>query len=541
MKNNRKPSIDGFIPRNNNPHVDGLHGSVGRGEKTPEALKSVRELHTADVQQPNHAQPKVGVSKSEIDDSLRQIDEPELDKRGRAVKSSQKAKTPRRKIIKRVIIVLFILMIAVGGFVGVKAILAGNKAFRGNFFDFLQKAPLKQDANGRTNILVFGTAEDDEGGTHPGGNLTDSIMVVSLDQTKKNAYMISLPRDLWVKYAQTCTVGNEGKLNAAYLCASDDGQDEPAGAKGLMDKTGEILGLDVQYYAHINFTVVSEAVDAVGGVDVKIESEDPRGIYDPNFDWKCNHTCRMVDYKNGEVAHLDGVHALALARARNAEGGYGLPNGNFDREKNQQKILRALQEKAISAGTLTNIGKVTGLIDALGNNLRTNFETKEIRTLVELGQEVKGDKLKSISLVDEEDPMVTTANVYGQSSVVPVDGTYDYTGIISYIRKNLNASPITREAAKIVVMNGSGTAGLAQEEADALEQKGFTITQVDNAPTSDYASTVIYQLGDSNTATKDALQKAYGVQITPGNPPVYVAGDTDFVVIVGKSQVKTTN
>lgn len=541
MKNNRKPSIDGFIPRNNNPHVDGLHGSVGRGEKTPEALKSVRELHTADVQQPNHAQPKVGVSKSEIDDSLRQIDEPELDKRGRAVKPSQKAKTPRRKIIKRVIIVLFILMIAVGGFVGVKAILAGNKAFRGNFFDFLQKAPLKQDANGRTNILVFGTAEDDEGGTHPGGNLTDSIMVVSLDQTKKNAYMISLPRDLWVKYAQTCTVGNEGKLNAAYLCASDDGQDEPAGAKGLMDKTGEILGLDVQYYAHINFTVVSEAVDAVGGVDVKIESEDPRGIYDPNFDWKCNHTCRMVDYKNGEVAHLDGVHALALARARNAEGGYGLPNGNFDREKNQQKILRALQEKAISAGTLTNIGKVTGLIDALGNNLRTNFETKEIRTLVELGQEVKGDKLKSISLVDEEDPMVTTANVYGQSSVVPVDGTYDYTGIISYIRKNLNASPITREAAKIVVMNGSGTAGLAQEEADALEQKGFTITQVDNAPTSDYASTVIYQLGDSNTATKDALQKAYGVQITPGNPPVYVAGDTDFVVIVGKSQVKTTN
>ena len=541
MKNNRKPSIDGFIPRNNNPHVDGLHGSVRHSEKTPATFKGVRELHTADVQQPNHVQPKVGVSKSEIDDSLRQIDEPELDKRGRAVKPSQKAKTSRRKIIKRVIIVLFILMIAVGGFVGVKAILAGNKAFRGNFFDFLQKAPLKQDANGRTNILVFGTAEDDEGGTHPGGNLTDSIMVVSLDQTKKNAYMISLPRDLWVKYAQTCTVGNEGKLNAAYLCASDDGQDEPAGAKGLMDKTGEILGLDVQYYAHINFTVVSEAVDAVGGVDVKIESEDPRGIYDPNFDWKCSHTCRMVDYKNGQIAHLDGVHALALARARNAEGGYGLPNGNFDREKNQQKILRALQEKAISAGTLTNIGKVTGLIDALGNNLRTNFETKEIRTLVELGQEVKGDKLKSISLVDEEDPMVTTANVYGQSSVVPVDGTYGYTGIISYIRKNLNASPITREAAKIVVMNGSGTAGLAQEEADALEQKGFTITQVDNAPTSDYATTVIYQLGDSNTATKDALQKAYGVQITPGNPPVYVAGDTDFVVIVGKSQVKTTN
>ena len=540
MKNSRKPSIDGFITRNSNSRVDGLHGVDTGSDKQPKAFKSVRELHAADIQQPNHEQPRVGVSKSEIDESLRQIDQPELDKKGRAVKPAQKKWFLRRKVIKRIVILLFVIMVAIGGFVGVKAILAGNKAFKGNFLDFLQKAPLKQDANGRTNILVFGTAEDDEGGTHPGGNLTDSIMVVSIDQTKKDAYMVSLPRDLWVKYAETCTVGNEGKLNATYLCASNDGQDEPAGAKGLMNKTGEILGLDVQYYAHLNFTVVSEAVDAVGGVDVKIESEDPRGIYDPNFDWKCNHTCHMVDYKNGETAHLDGVHALALARARNAEGGYGLPNGNFDREKNQQKILRALQDKAISAGTLTNIGKVTGLIDALGNNLRTNFETKEIRTLVDLGQEVKGDKLKSISLVNEEEPLVTTDTIYGQSSVVPIAGTYDYSGIASYVRKNLNSNPITREDARIVILNGSGTAGLAQQEAEKLEQKGFTISQVDNAPTSDYASATIYQLGDSNTATKDGLQKAYGVQVTPGNPPMYVTEDTDFVIIVGKSQVKTT-
>lgn len=79
-----------------------------------------------------------------------------------------------------------------------------------------------------------------------------------------------------------------------------------------------MTGLDVQYYAHINYTVVREAVDAVGGVDVKIESSDPRGILDRNFDWKCNCECYYVNYKNGEVAHMDGEHALAFMRTQRA-------------------------------------------------------------------------------------------------------------------------------------------------------------------------------------------------------------------------------
>lgn len=542
MKNNRKPSIDGFIPRSNISRTESLHGPSSNPQKqNPSSGQNVRELHTAGSAQPVREQSRVGVSRSEIDDSLRQIDEPELDKRGREVKNPSKKKTNLKKIVKRIILLLVVVAILVGGFVGIKAFIAGSQAFNGSFFDFFQKAPLQQDANGRTNILVFGTAEDDERGTHPGAQLTDSIMLVSIDQTKKDAYMVSLPRDLWVEYEETCTVGNEGKLNAVYMCGSDGGKNEKAGAEALMDKAGEILGLDIQYYAHINFTVVSEAVDAVGGVDIKIESEDPRGIYDPNFDWKCNYTCHMVDYENGEVVHLDGVHALALARARNASGGYGLPNGNFDREKNQQKIMRALQEKAISAGTLTNVGKVTALIDALGSNLRTNFETKEIRTLLELGQIVTGDKLKSLSLVNEEEPLVTTGNMYGQSVVVPILGTYDYSGIASYINKILNSTPVTKESANIVIMNGTNVAGLAQDEALALEEKGYTVSDITNAPTSDYNVATIYQLDDSNTATKAGLQKIFGVQIKPGTPPAYVSDDTDFVVILGKSQAKSTS
>jgi polyisoprenyl-teichoic acid--peptidoglycan teichoic acid transferase len=523
MSNSRN-SVDGFVPRNRGSAVGAPPSQSTRPPeaKRPQANPGIQ----AD------ARPRVGINRSEIDDSLKQIDEPERDLKGR-VKKTPEQKAKRKKIIKRVLIALFVIILAIGGYIGVKAFIAGSKAFQGNIFDFVQKAPLKMDENGRSNILVVGTSEDNEGGTHPGGNLTDTIMVLSIDQNKKNAFMISMPRDMWVKLDEACDVGYESKINAVYMCSSEDGQNEAAGVAALQKKTGEVFGLDLQYYAHVNTTVVKEAVDAVGGVTVKVESEDPRGIYDPNFDWQCNHQCNMVKYANGQVAQMDGAHALAFARARNAQGGYGLPNGNFDREKNQQKVLRALQEKAISAGTLTNIGKVTSLIDAFGNNLRTNFEVKEIRTLADIGQVVKGDKLQSISLTNEGESVVTTGNVGGQSVVRPLDGLYDYSAIQSYIKKQINSDEVTKEAAEVAVLNGSGVAGAAQVEADKLEAKGLTIGLIDNAPAGDYGKAKIYQIGEGNPATKARLEKIYGVKVTAGDPPILVSETTKFVVVVG--------
>lgn len=531
--NKKSSSIDGFVPRRRGDTVGNLHQpSPAAPQKYADS--PVQELHNTSVQQPNHPRPRSGVRRSEIDDSLKSIDEPERDKKGR-VRKTPEQRARSKKLKKRIIMGILIILLAVGGFMGARALIAGSKVFEGNIFDFAQKAPLRQDENGRSNILVFGTSEDNEGGDHPGGNLTDSIMMVSMDQTKKNAFMVSMPRDFWVEYEESCDVGYEGKINAAYMCGSGDGQDEQAGAEALRKKVGEVFGLDIQYYAHVNNTVLRDAVNAVGGVEVKIESDDPRGIYDPNFDWQCNHQCNMVKYANNEVAQLDGDHALALARARNAQGGYGLAGGNFDRERNQQKIIRALQQKAINAGTLMNFGKVTGLIDALGNNLRTNFQIKEIRTLTDLAQEINGDKLQSLSLEDEEAAVVTTGNYAGQSIVRPVSGLYDYAGISAYLNKKMTSNPVTRENAQVDILNGSGVAGVAKTEADKLEKKGFTIGMLDNAPEGEYGKATIYQIGEGNPATKKKLQEIYKAQVTAGDPPVLVSEQTDFVVIIGEA------
>lgn len=556
--NKRRPSIDGFIPRQSGSRVGELHG-VKSVKSTTEPIR--RLVHTNENStQDRVGQPRVGRemehSEDEVLDSLRMLDDQggndgtlDLGRKGskrraqkedvsnRRGRKDKKPKSKARRIVFWVSMALLLAIVSVVGYVIIKGMNAGSSIFKGSLFDIVQNQPLKEDANGRSNFLIFGTAEDSEGGNHGGANLTDSIMVLSVNQKKKDAYMLSLPRDLWVTYKETCTVGNQGKLNAAYFCASDDGVKEAEGASALQEKVGQITGLDIQYYAHLNFTAVTEAVDAVGGVDVTIQSEDPRGILDRNFDWRCGYKCYYVNYKNGQNVHLDGEHALALARARNAAGGYGLPNGNFDREKNQQMIIKALREKALSAGTLTNLGAITGLIDALGNNLRTNIETKEIRTLMDLASGIDSGNIISLSLVDEDNMLVTTGMYLGQSIVRPVAGLMDYSEIHSYVKTEMSSQPHVKEKPTVTVLNGSGVAGAAQKVADLLESEGFIIASTGNAPEGSYDRRVVYSLLEEGkkSASVTKLKSIYnGVTFKTTKPPVSVTGETDFVVIVGE-------
>lgn len=531
MANQRNnSSLDGFVPRR-----PGAESASQLGEQSGDRFSTPRPMSSA-----SHPSMKtVGmtpIAKSELDDSLKGIDQP-LAGKGRRKRGDKKQKSRLRRIIKWVVIVIIVAALAAGGYLAYKALNASNQIFKGSILDIVQNQPLKEDANGRSNILIFGTSEDDPG--HSGANLTDSIMVISLSQKQKNAYMISIPRDLYVEYGASCAEGYRGRINSLYDCFSENDTKEAEGAGKLQEKVGQVLGLDIQYYAHLNYTAVRQAVDAVGGVDITIETDDPRGILDRNFDWKCNYKCYYVNYKKGEVAHMDGEHALAFSRARNAPqryAVYGLPNGNFDREKNQQKVIKALREKAVSVGTLTDLGKVTGLIDALGNNLRTNFATKEIRTLMSLGSDIKSENIQSVSLVEEGNMLVTTGNINGASIVKPLAGLYDYSGIQAYVKKTVNANEITREGAKIVVLNGSGVSGVAQKEADKLTEQGFTIDSVANAPQGSYGDFEIYQIGDGMPATKAKLESLFGVTTKTTAPPAGAGPGTNFVVIVGKDR-----
>jgi LCP family protein required for cell wall assembly len=384
--------------------------------------------------------------------------------------------------------------------------------------------------------LILGTTEDDPG--HQGSDLTDSMMVVSIDQKNKNIFMFSVPRDLYVQYGEACTSGYAGKINAYFSCV-DDGTTADAEQKRLTKTeklVGDIFGLDIQYGIHANGEVIKEAVDAVGGIDVNIEgSGGAPGVLDRNFDWRCKYTCYLVKYDNG-VHHLDGAHAWYLSMARgDIAPTYGLANSNFDREKNQQKILIAVKDKAMTTGILTNLNAVTKLIDAVGNNLRTNIQTNEIRTLMQVASDVKSADIKTLSLVGDTDSVVTTGQQGGASVVMPSAGIYDYSDIQSFIKKNFSSDPVVREAAPIIVLNGSGQTGFGQTKADALKSDGYNVALVDNAPSGTYDKVEIYQIGTESSKTAEKLASLYNVTIKKTAPPITVGSSIQFVIIFGSA------
>lgn len=543
MTKNSRPSIDGFIPRRPGSQLGDLH----EGDKEEPIDRS---LHTGDSTR--HAvvgAPRENklIGRSDIDDSLREIDDPDADnsrKGRRAQKKLDKKNRPKSKvkrIIKWVAIFLLVALLVGGGYLAFKAINASDSVFKGNVFDLVKHDPLKEDVNGRSNFLIVGTSEDDPG--HDASYLTDSILVLSVNQTTKDAYTFSIPRDLEVQYGMPCVPGYSGKINSYFSCVSD-GEDDAAEQERLtktQEFIGGIVGMDIQYGVHVNYTVMRDVVNAIGGsITVNIESRDPNGQMDSNFDWKCgpNYAKRKVvcppsghfiDYPNGPAV-LDAEHALYLAQARgDIAPTYGFEQSNFDRERNQQKILVAIREKAMSGGTLSNIGSVTGLIDALGQNLRTNIQTKEIQTLMGLAKDVPSDKIVSIDLHKTGEAIFNPA---GQ----PVEGKYAYNALQAYINKIITAEPYMKETPHVSILNGSEVAGMAQTEADTLETKGFIIDSIDNAPSGKYPAYTIYQLTDQKPLTAAKLKALYGVTVKTTPPPVSVVGDTDFLIIVGPAQ-----
>jgi LCP family protein required for cell wall assembly len=552
MKPQRHSSIDGFVPRRAGSRLGDQHpgqsGDVRRRAEQPSGLRRPAQPAapaTNTVQR--GAEPlrytDRGLNRRDIDESLNSLNDPipQTPKKRRWLFGKKKAgvlKNKKARYTKWIIIAVVIILALVGGWLAYKTLRASGNIFKGNILGLVQSQPLKTDANGRSNILILGTSEDDPG--HGGAYLTDSMMVVSIDQKNKTASMFSIPRDLYVKYGMACNSGYQGKINEFFNCVNEDYSTPEAEQQRLTETQkfiGDIFAMDIQYGVHVNNTVIKDAVNAVGGVDVDIQgSEGAPGILDRNFDWRCSFKCNLVKYDNG-VHHLDGEHALYLAMARgDIAPTYGLANSNFDREKNQQKIIVALKEKAVSTGTLTDLGKVTGLIDSLGNNLRTNFETNEIRTLMQLGSDIPAANIKTISLFGADGSVVTSGNYNGASVVMPSAGIFDYSDIRTFLKQKLSTDPVTQEGASIVVLNGSGVSGVAQTEADKLTEAGFIVSGVDNAPDGTYGDVEVYQVGEGMTGTKARLESAFGVKVKTTEPPLAMTPDVNFVIVFGKDR-----
>lgn len=469
-------------------------------------------------------------------------------------KKAKKEKTKKKRHIGRWIALFIVLALIGGGYFAYKK-LNGiySQVNGGNIITALlaPDTPLKKDDNGRTNVLIFGTEGyqmDDP--NWDGGYLTDSMLMLSFDQDSGDVKAVSLPRDL---KSNTCTSTN--KINEVFWCqysnvkkdsdAETKKKYEELGAHKLEEAFEEVLGVDIQYYAHLNWQALIQIVDAVGGIDVvftygdqtwdgdevTIKTTDKRGLSDC-YGRKCFYT-----YKNGEVTHLTGEWALAVARTRNAHGGYGAAGGNFSREYFQQKIIEATVKKAKQINLTSDWNAAFGILQAVGDNVRTDFQDSEMKTLMKVANTVDFQTIESISLVDPQDgtsPLLTTGMVNGISYVLPTAGVGNYSRIHTYMKKKLSNS-YEGEDAQIVVLNGTSAYGVAANEKLNLEDKGFSVKSTNNAPAdvSGFDGVKLYQLANDKSKTAAALKERYSVEFEKDLPDSLAEYDCDFIVIIG--------
>ena len=439
-----------------------------------------------------------------------------------------------KKIIKRTALACAAFLVICGGWIGWKIIHNTGKVFGGgNLIGFLNATALKGEDQGKVNILLAGVSSDDPG--HDGGELTDSIMLISMDTKNHKAFMLSIPRDMWVSIP-----GNgSSKINAANVYGTQDNFSEsgyPTGGMGLLEKVvSNNFDMPIHYYAKINYTAFRDMVNAVGGISVNIQSEDPRGFYDPNIN---KHDGGPLKLANG-VQTLNGQTALNFARARgdptnDGRVAYGYAKSDFTRTQNQRTMMLALKDKVTSGSVITNPLKIGELFDAVGKNVQTDFKPSEIRRLYDLGKLIQSKDIQSLSLNDADG--VNLLQNYrapnGTSALAPAAGVNDYSQIIAYLKKATSSDPVAKESAQIVILNGGDTTGLATKEKNYLAGKSMNVVAIGDAPAQ--AQTVIIdQSKGKKPATKAKLQQVYGNStstVSLGYPTA------DFIVVLGKSQ-----
>lgn len=318
-----------------------------------------------------------------------------------------------KKMWFKIAAALVVALVVVGGVLAWKTDNVLKKISDGGLLEGLSRSipgvndDVKGEVEGRINILLLGMRGADLPG---GGNLADTIILASVLPKENKVAMISIPRDLYVVVPGT---GDRQKINAVHAYGEQKGEGQ--GMEDMKTAVSEVTGLPVHYAVRTNFAGFKQLVDAVGGIEVTLSQP-----FDESMQFNQEHVCdsfftiptgkfeektvkyfskTMQTYKTRVVASyplcnapqdtlecggsfklpagkqtLNGEQALCFARSRYA-------TSDFERAKRQQEIIQLVKDRLMSAGTLTDFGKVNDIMDSLGNNVRTDMKSWEIKKL----------------------------------------------------------------------------------------------------------------------------------------------------------------
>ncbi len=179
---------------------------------------------------------------------------------------------------------------------------------------------------------------------------SDVNILATVNPETKQILLTSTPRDYYVEFPGV-TNGQLDKLTHAGIYGVDCS----------MDTLEQLYGINIDYYVKVNFTSVIKIVDQLGGINVYSE-----------YDFT---SIDGYHYQQG-YNELNGEEALSFARERKA-----FADGDNQRGKNQQAVITALLQKAISPAILTNYA---GLLGSLDGNMETNMSMDDITELIKM-------------------------------------------------------------------------------------------------------------------------------------------------------------
>ena len=244
-------------------------------------------------------------------------------------------------------------------------------------------------ATGAMNILLMGSdSRGDETNLEDASSSdqrTDTMMLMHIDADRKNVYVMSIMRDLWVPIP-----GNgENKINAAFAYG---------GSPLTVQTIEQLTGARIDHVAIIDFEGFSGMTTAIGGVDV---------VSDKAF------TARGTQIQVG-TNHLEGEDALNFVRER-----YSFTDGDYTRVENQQRFVEAIADKLISRDTLTDPAAITNFVGSVSDYLTVD-DTLDAGAIASLGvslRDVKNDNIKFFTI-----PTSGTGMIGGQSVVLQAEG-----------------------------------------------------------------------------------------------------------------------
>ncbi len=514
-------SVDGFISNTGGIAAEGSSTKNAQPEKTQlDSLNKKSDgFHSANISSQLDALPSLQPSYSPNPDVVEKL------------KKSKPKKHLPKKLIFRGVMAIFIVVLLSGGLFFGKAWWNAHKILKGGGDGALalnsQVDPtlLNGEGDGRVNILLLGKG----GANHPGGDLTDSILIASIDPLGKEAALLSIPRDLYVKVPNYWSmkinaVYSTGKQRALSVNEDDAAGAEKAGIKLLESIIEADIGIPINYYMMVNFDAFQQTVDAVGGIEVAVAEP----LYDYVQAWD-NGGNPLLAAKG--LQHFNGKKALLYARSRSS-------SSDFARGERQREVVVGIKDKVLKLGTFSNPLTVTKLLDAIGNNVTTSLTLSEIMRLYEISKSIQTSSIASLGFTDPPNVLVKTANINGQSVVVPLRGQADFSAIQSFVRNAMRDGFLKNENATIAVLNGTNVDGLATKRADELKSYGYNVTLIDEAPTTDYATTVLVDFSNglkkyTKRYLEQRLKTAAVTSATGIDPLVY---KTDIVIIVGNNE-----